>query len=116
MSKMILVGGSKEFRDGAMKAVAAEGHEFLIAKIGGQYYATDNRCTHMGGNLSQGQLEGTIVTCPRHNSQFDLRDGRVVRWLKGKGLISAFGKAIKSPRPLSVYNVKVVDNNVLVEI
>ena len=41
----------------------------------------------MGGKLSQGKLEGTAVTCPRHGSQFDLTDGRVVRWLKESGLV-----------------------------
>jgi 3-phenylpropionate/trans-cinnamate dioxygenase ferredoxin subunit len=70
----------------------------------------------MGGNLSQGKLEGTVVTCPKHYSQFDLKDGRVVRWLKGSGFISAVGKALKSPRPLKTYNMKVEDDKILIEI
>ncbi len=56
-----------------------------------------------------------IVTCPRHGSQFDLMDGRVVRWLKGSGLVSMLGKALKSPRPLATYNVHVEDNKILIE-
>ena len=68
----------------------------------------------MGGHLNQGKLDGTIVTCPRHGSQFDLKDGHVVRWLKGKGFITALGKALKSPRPIQTYEVKVEGDAVLV--
>ena len=115
MSAMIEVGKSGEFQNGTMKEVVVQGHEILIAKVEDKYYATDNRCPHMGGILSRGKLEGTVVTCPRHGSQFELSDGSVVRWLKGSSLLSKIGKAIKSPRPLSKYNVKVVDNKTLVE-
>ena len=99
-----------------MKEVVVQGHEILIARVGDEYYATNNRCTHMGGKLSHGKLEGTVVTCPRHGSQFELKDGRVVRWLKGSGFLSVLGKALKSPRPLSRYNVQVVDDKILVEV
>ena len=116
MSSMIEVCDTSEFQNGAMKEVIVEGHEILIAKVKDKYYATDNRCPHMGGKLSRGKLEGTVVTCPRHGSQFELSDGSVVRWLKGSSLLSKIGKAIKSPRPLSKYNVKVVDNKILVEV
>jgi len=70
----------------------------------------------MGGKLSQGTLNGNVVTCPKHGSQFDLKDGRVVRWLKGSGLLSVVGKAIKSPRPIVTYNVKVQDDRIYIEI
>lgn len=110
------VGKASELTDGAMKQVSAQGHEILIARVTDKYYAADNRCPHMGGNLSQGKLEGTIVTCPRHASQFDLTDGRVIRWTNWSGLIAKLGKALKSPRPLKVYKVKVEGDSILVEI
>jgi len=110
------VGKTGELEDGTMKAVLAQGREILLARVSDKYYAADNRCPHLGGKLSQGKLEGTVVTCSLHGSQFDLRDGQVVRWLKGSGLISMVGRALKSPRPLDIYNVKVEDNRVWVEI
>lgn len=116
MSNLVEVGKTSELEDGTMKEASAQGREILLAKVGDKYYAADNRCPHMGGKLSQGKLEGTIVTCPRHSSQFDLRSGRVVRWLKGSGLISMVGKALKPPRPLMIYSVKVEDNKILIEI
>jgi len=99
-----------------MKKVLARGHEILLAKVVDKYYAGDNRCPHMGGKLSQGKLERTVVSCPRHGSQFDLTNGRVVRWLKGSGLVSMVGKALKSPRPLPIYNFKIADDKVFLEI
>ncbi|MBA7474922.1 Ferredoxin CarAc [subsurface metagenome] len=116
MSKFVEVGKIAELEDGNMKEIVAEGHEILIARVGDNYYAASNRCPHMRGNLSQGTLQGTVVTCPRHGSQFDLSDGRVIRWLKASGLISTVFKTLKPPRPLNVYNVKIEDDAIMVEI
>jgi 3-phenylpropionate/trans-cinnamate dioxygenase ferredoxin subunit len=115
MSKFTEVAKIEELKSGTMKMVIAEGREILLARVGDKYYATDNRCPHMKGDLSQGKLEGTVVTCPLHGSQFDISNGQVVRWLKG-GLMSKVGKALKSSKDLTVYNVKIEDNRVLVEI
>ena len=116
MSNVTEVSKSGEIENGTMKEISVNGHEILLAKVDDQYYATGNRCPHMGGKLSQGKIEGTVVTCPKHNSQFDLKDGRVVRWLKGSGFVSAIGKSLKSPRPLVTYNVKIQDDKILIEI
>jgi 3-phenylpropionate/trans-cinnamate dioxygenase ferredoxin subunit len=114
MSKFTEVAKIEELKNGTMKAVIVEGREILLARVGDKYYAVDGRCPHMKGNLSQGKLEGTVVTCPRHGSQFDISNGRVVRWLKG-GLMSKVSRALKMPKDLTVYNVKVEDGKVLVE-
>lgn len=116
MSSLVEVSKITEMIDGSMKAVPVDGREILIARVGDKYYASDNRCPHMGGKLSEGKLEGTIVTCPRHGSQFDLRDGQVARWLKGSGLLSKIGEALKSPKSLTMYNVKVEDDKAMIEI
>jgi 3-phenylpropionate/trans-cinnamate dioxygenase ferredoxin subunit len=70
----------------------------------------------MGGNLAQGKLEGTVVTCPLHGSLFDLRDGHAVRWLKGSGVLSSVTKAVEGSRQLTTYKVKVEGQSILVEI
>ena len=67
-------------------------------------------------NRERSKLEGTIVTCPLHGSQFDLSDGRVVHLLKGSGIVAAVGRVIKSPRQLILYGVKVKDAKVTIEI
>jgi 3-phenylpropionate/trans-cinnamate dioxygenase ferredoxin subunit len=115
MSNFIEVARIEELKSGTMKAANVAGRQILLARVGDKYYAVDNLCPHMKGNLSQGKLEGTVVTCPLHGSQFNISNGQVVRWLKG-GLMSKVGKALKSSKDLTVYNVKVEDNRVLVEV
>jgi 3-phenylpropionate/trans-cinnamate dioxygenase ferredoxin subunit len=113
MSKFTEVAKIEELKSGTMKMVMAEGHEILLARVGDKYYSVNNRCPHMKGNLSQGKLEATVVTCPRHGSQFDISNGQVVRWLRG-GIMSKVGSALKPPKDLVVYNVKVEDGKILV--
>jgi 3-phenylpropionate/trans-cinnamate dioxygenase ferredoxin subunit len=115
MSKFTEVAKIEALKSGTMKAVIVEGREILLTRVGDKYYAVDGRCPHMKGDLSQGKLEGTVVTCPRHGSQFDISNGRVVRWLKG-GLMSKVSRALKMSKGLAVYNVKVEGRSVLVEI
>ena len=116
MSAFVEVGEATEFKDGMMKEVEVQGKEILVARVKDKYYAVSNRCPHLGGNLSRGNLEGTVVTCPLHGSQFDLTEGSVVRWLKGSGVLYTVGKALKGPKSLDTYKVKVEGNSIVVEI
>ena len=70
----------------------------------------------MGGDLAAGVLEGMIVTCPRHGSQFDIRDGTVIRWLKGSGFSAAALKVTKPKQPLKTYPVKIDGDAIMIEI
>ena len=114
MGEFTEVSKMDELKNGTMKAVNVEGRQILLARVGDKYYAVGNRCPHMKGDLSRGKLEGTVITCPVHGSQFDISNGQVVRWLKG-GLTSKLGKTLKLSRNLTVYSVKVEDGKVLVE-
>ena len=116
MGTFVPVAKTSQLKNGVMKQVNVQGRELLIAQVGGKYYATDNRCLHMGGNLSQGKLDGIVVTCPRHGSQFDLQDGHVVRWLKGSGIVSSMTKAVKGDKQLATYKIKTEGNSIMVEI
>ena len=116
MGKLTRLANTSDLTEGNMKKYQVQGMEILIARTEGKYYAAQNKCPHFGGDLSKGKLEGTIVTCPRHGSQFNLTDGSVARWLKGAGLISAIGKTLKSPQKLTTYNVKVDGQDIMVEI
>ena len=116
MGTSVEAGKTSQFENGVMKKLEIQGCEILLARVGDSYYAVDNRCPHLNGDLSQGKLEGTIVTCPRHSSQFDLRDGSVIRWLKGSGVLSKIGGVLKSSHPLTTYKISVEGEAVLVEI
>lgn len=110
------IGAKNELMDGCMKMASVSGREILIARVGDNYYAADNRCPHMGGNLSKGKLNGTVVTCPRHHSQFDLTDGHVIRWTDWSGLKLSLAKLLKSPRPLKIYDVRVDGEKILADL
>ena len=116
MGSFIEVGKTSDLQNGNKKKVTVQGQDIMLARVGDKYYATQNRCPHMGGDLSVGKLEGTIITCPRHGSQFDIRDGHNIRWMRGTGLAAAVGKTLKSPRPIQTYNVKIDGSTILIEV
>jgi 3-phenylpropionate/trans-cinnamate dioxygenase ferredoxin subunit len=105
-----------DLKNGQMKAYTAGGHEVLIAKVDDKFFAANNRCPHFGAKLAEGKLEGTIVTCPKHASQFDLKDGHVVRWTDWSGIKLGVVKMFKPARPLSMYPTKVEGGKVLIQI
>lgn len=78
----IKVASTSELKDVRKKKVSLGDREILLANVDGEYYAVDNRCTHMGGSLCDGELEGSSIVCPRHGTRFDVRTGKVAE--KGK--------------------------------
>lgn len=67
-----------DIRPGTMKSVAVGGKKLLLAHVDGAFYAMQQRCPHLGGNLSRGKLQGRTVTCPLHKATFDLATGEVI--------------------------------------
>jgi 3-phenylpropionate/trans-cinnamate dioxygenase ferredoxin component len=106
--------GEQELPSGSMSRVRADGRDLLLANVDGAFYAADAHCPHLRANLTKGVLDGTVVTCPLHGSQFDLTDGRVVEWTRWSGAVKAVASAVRHPRPLRVYEVKVDAGRVLV--
>ena len=115
MAEFVEVPGAGELASGQMKMFNIGRREVLLARVGDNFYAVDDRCPHMGGDLSEGVLEGTIVTCPRHHSRFDLTDGHVVRWTDWTGVVLSLAKVVRSPRPLKTYRVKLEEGKVMLE-
>ncbi len=74
----IKVAEKAELQLNKMMLVVVADKEVLLANVEGSYYAIANKCTHLGGSLSKGSLDGSIVTCPRHGSQFDVKTGHAV--------------------------------------
>jgi nitrite reductase/ring-hydroxylating ferredoxin subunit len=93
---------------GTMKSFSVSDKTILVTNIEGQYYAIGGKCTHAGGDLSKGNLEGKIVTCPRHGAQFDVTTGKNIR---GPKILVRF-----STKDEPNYGVKVEDKSVKVEV
>ncbi len=58
--------------------VMASGVPVVLLRQGLQFYAISATCSHAGGPLDEGTLEGDVVQCPWHGSRFCMRDGRVL--------------------------------------
>ena len=94
---------------GTMASFTVGGKEILIVNYDGNYYAMRLKCTHMGGDLSKGKLEGKIVTCSRHGAKFDVTSGVCLSGPK-LGFIKI---RVKNE---VIYNVKIEGDNILVDI
>lgn len=67
-----------DLADGRMRCVEADGTAVMVARSGGDLYALSNHCSHRGGPLHEGDIDAGTVTCPWHDSVFDLRDGALI--------------------------------------
>ncbi len=116
MSEFVDVAGISDMPVGSLKKSTIGTREILLARVGDTYYAADDRCPHMGGDLSQGTLSGSVVTCPRHHSQFDLVDGHVIRWTDWTGFKLSTAKLLKPPHSLTMHEVKIDGERILVKV
>jgi 3-phenylpropionate/trans-cinnamate dioxygenase ferredoxin component len=98
-NNFVKVAETKDIQPSTMKAVDLASERVCIVNVEGNYYAIGNVCTHVGGPLDEGTLEGYEVECPWHGSKFDVRTG----------------EPTKPParQPVPKYEVKVEDNNIL---
>jgi nitrite reductase/ring-hydroxylating ferredoxin subunit/uncharacterized membrane protein len=67
-----------ELEDGQLRRGVAHGVKVLLVKRGAEIRAIAEVCSHLGGPLAEGELQGDVVQCPWHGSRFSLRDGSVV--------------------------------------
>ena len=92
----------KDLAPGSGMAVEAGGHQIALFNVDGTVYAIEGTCTHRGGPLGEGSLEGTTVTCPWHGANFDV--------CTGKNL------SPPAPREVPSYEVRIEGNDIQVEI
>src|SRR6187200_1846653 len=97
----VKVAETKDIQRSQMKEVQIDGQDVCIANVEGKYYAIGNVCTHEGGPLADGRLEGYEVECPWHQSKFDVRTGEVR------------GPPASESEP--TYEIKVDGNSILVK-
>ena len=73
----IKIGKVDELRPGSMKRFDINGRRMLLANVNGRFCATDDTCTHDGGELASGTVEGEEIVCPRHGARFNIKTGAV---------------------------------------
>lgn len=67
---------SEDLHDGELRAIEHEGLHLLISRVAGQYFVTDNLCSHGRVLLSKGKLRGQHIICPLHGARFDVTTGQ----------------------------------------
>jgi 3-phenylpropionate/trans-cinnamate dioxygenase ferredoxin subunit len=102
MSQFITVTRAEDLEPGQVKVFEVEGEYVAVANVGGQFAAFADICTHDDGPLVEGDMEGQIITCPRHGARFDV----------------CTGKALSMPAviPLPTFEARLVDGEVQVRL
>jgi nitrite reductase/ring-hydroxylating ferredoxin subunit len=116
MSEFVEVARISDVMEGSIKKVLAGNIPILLSMVNGKFYATELLCPHLEADLSAGTLHGTVLTCPMHESQFDIRDGHVVRWTSLTGIKLAYASKTRPPRALMCYPVRIEGDRVLVSV
>ena len=78
MSGSIKVAIRAELPPGAKKLVDLDGRAIAVFNVGGEIFAIDDVCTHDGGPLAEGDLDGSEIRCPRHGARFDVKTGKAL--------------------------------------
>jgi nitrite reductase/ring-hydroxylating ferredoxin subunit len=71
----VLIAAPGTFLPGESRLLEYGDYRIALFNVGGQVHAIDDRCPHRQGPLSEGYLDGYLITCPWHGWQYDVRDG-----------------------------------------
>jgi 3-phenylpropionate/trans-cinnamate dioxygenase ferredoxin subunit len=77
-SRFFRLAETADVAPGQVKVYEVQGRRIALCNVEGTFYAIDDVCTHDGGPLDQGELDGHQIECPRHGARFDVRSGRVL--------------------------------------
>jgi nitrite reductase/ring-hydroxylating ferredoxin subunit len=102
VSEFTKVANIDEIPPGHAKLVEVNGNEIALFNVAGSFHAIDNSCTHVGGPLCEGEIDGQEVTCPWHGAVFDVTTGR------------ALGPP--AAEPVSYYTLRVQGSDIEIEI
>jgi nitrite reductase/ring-hydroxylating ferredoxin subunit len=102
MPEFVKVATTDQVSPGQAKLVEVNGTEIALFNIDGAFHAIDNNCTHVGGPLCEGELDGGEVTCPWHGAVFDVTTGKVI--------------GPPAAEPVNYYNLRVVGSDIEIEV
>ena len=98
----IIAAKVSEIPPGKMLKVTIDGRDILVANIDGEFFATDDSCTHSGASLSEGKLDECKITCGWHAAEFDCKTGKMLKF------------PVKL-RDLTSYKISIESENIFVE-
>jgi len=89
-------------KPGQMKSFTVNEKRILVANVGGTFFATQDICTHDGGTLSDGELVGDEIECPRHAARFSAQTGQV--------------RALPAVVPIKTFPIKIENDEIRVAV
>jgi 3-phenylpropionate/trans-cinnamate dioxygenase ferredoxin subunit len=78
MSEFVPVAKRSELAGSHKLCLEVEDRFVVLVELDGEIYCLDDVCTHDGGPLGEGEIEGNCLVCPRHGAKFDIRTGAAV--------------------------------------
>ena len=78
MSEWVSVAKVGEIAPGSHRVVDVDGANVVVFNLGGEHYAIEDVCTHDGGELAGGIVDGDQIECMRHGARFCIRTGAVL--------------------------------------
>ncbi len=102
MAEFVPVMKTSELPEAGKTVVEVGDRVVALFHVSGTFWALDDLCTHDGGPLAEGQLDGHTIACPRHGAKFDIRDGRAL--------------TMPATQPTVAHEVKVEGDQVLIRL
>jgi len=102
MAGFVKVATTGDLAPGQGKMVEVNGKKIALFNLEGSFYAIVDTCTHRGGPLSEGEIEGEQVTCPLHGAIYNIKSGEVL--------------GPPAPKGVARYNVRVAGTDIKVEV
>ncbi len=96
------VAKTTDLEPGTATLVEIGGEKIALFNVDGEFYAIDNTCTHRGGPLADGTIEGDVVTCPWQGATYNVKMGEVL--------------GVPAPRGVASYNVRVGGSDIEIEV
>ncbi|PJF47557.1 MAG: Rieske (2Fe-2S) protein [Chloroflexi bacterium] len=106
-----MIGSAADVPAHGAKTFDVEGKSIVVARVGSGYCAVINKCPHLGLPIAGGKVENGVITCPFHNSRFDLCTGKNLDWVQGVAGVKlpAWSRKIialgKEPTPIQSFPV-----------
>ena len=102
MTDFVKIARTDDVPVGKVKIYDVDGRQIALCNVDGAFYAIDDVCTHDGGPLGEGYLEGDQIECPRHGARFDVKTGKAL--------------TLPAVMPVNAYPVRVEGDDVQVEL
>ncbi len=100
MAEFHKIAKTEDLAPGEVKQYRVEDRPVALCNVGGEFYAFEDICTHQFTYLSEGELTGAQIKCPRHGAKFDVKSGAA--------------RSLPAVKPVPTHEVKVEDGNVYV--